>query len=266
MGKRKGTSGRDYEVGYGRPPVETRYPKGTSGNRAGRPRQKKVPDEPIPDGLSARHAALLQVLSEEVSVWSDGRVVRAPAEVALLLAQRERALSGDLRALRYLDELRAAALTEVAARERQSEPSSWRAVIAIARAIREAPGTDIEALMQAIIDNAAVCAASALADQGEAGCAGAAAAAVAESAPELADEPGEELDEGFRLITAARPDCEGEDGTAPGEDCSAPPPPPAPVPASVRGGPLIQANEPLSGCDYGLGGTGRIKPLRGIFA
>lgn len=30
----------DYEVGYGKPPKHTQWPKGTSGNRAGRPKKK----------------------------------------------------------------------------------------------------------------------------------------------------------------------------------------------------------------------------------
>jgi hypothetical protein len=32
---------RDYAVGYGRPPVETRFQKGQSGNPEGRPRGTK---------------------------------------------------------------------------------------------------------------------------------------------------------------------------------------------------------------------------------
>lgn len=40
---------RDYEVGYGKPPKRTRFPKGKSGNPKGRPRKKKQPFEGTPN-------------------------------------------------------------------------------------------------------------------------------------------------------------------------------------------------------------------------
>jgi hypothetical protein len=37
---KKGKPPGDYEVGYGKPPKHTQWPKGTSGNRDGRPKKK----------------------------------------------------------------------------------------------------------------------------------------------------------------------------------------------------------------------------------
>jgi hypothetical protein len=37
----------DYKVGYGKPPVKTRFPKGKSGNPNGRPKWKNSPKEPL---------------------------------------------------------------------------------------------------------------------------------------------------------------------------------------------------------------------------
>ena len=39
--RKKGDDGGDYEVGYGRPPVESRFSPGHSGNKLGRPKARK---------------------------------------------------------------------------------------------------------------------------------------------------------------------------------------------------------------------------------
>lgn len=39
--------GDDYKVGYGKPPVKTRFPKGKSGNPSGRPKRRNPPKEPL---------------------------------------------------------------------------------------------------------------------------------------------------------------------------------------------------------------------------
>src|ERR1700722_1671568 len=45
---------RDYAIGYGKPPVETRFQKGQSGNPEGRPRGRKSLVTLLGDALSHR--------------------------------------------------------------------------------------------------------------------------------------------------------------------------------------------------------------------
>jgi hypothetical protein len=42
LGRGRQQGGRDYEVGYGRPPVATRFRPGGVGNPKGRPKKKKT--------------------------------------------------------------------------------------------------------------------------------------------------------------------------------------------------------------------------------
>ena len=37
----------DYKVGYGKPPIKTRFQKGKSGNPRGRPKRRNPPEEPL---------------------------------------------------------------------------------------------------------------------------------------------------------------------------------------------------------------------------
>ncbi len=61
-----------YEVGYGKPPVETRFKKGTSGNPAGRPRRRKPQQElaelsaaPVPASTVMREELLREIVAQE---------------------------------------------------------------------------------------------------------------------------------------------------------------------------------------------------------
>ena len=81
----------DHDVGYGKPPVETRFRKGRSGNPGGRPR-----------GSRNFKTDLLEELAEPVNVREDGRVRTVSSQRAAMKQLRAKALKGDQRALERL--------------------------------------------------------------------------------------------------------------------------------------------------------------------
>jgi hypothetical protein len=75
---------RDYEIGYGKPPKETQFKKGQSGNRKNRTRRVKT------------HGKLLsQVLDEKVSVTENGHQRKIPKIEAMVKQVVNRAAQGD---------------------------------------------------------------------------------------------------------------------------------------------------------------------------
>ncbi len=92
----------DYDVGYGKPPKNTRFQKGQSGNPKGRPKTAK------------NYKTLVQrELDAPVFIRRDGQVRQVSTRLALVLRLKSKALDGDLKALTVLmaldDELAAAA-------------------------------------------------------------------------------------------------------------------------------------------------------------
>jgi hypothetical protein len=85
----KDSDGKNYKVGYGAPPEETKYKPGQSGNKKGRP--KKEP-------LSMNESAYVAVASELVTIKLNGKKTTVTAEHAVWLKIRQGALSGDARA------------------------------------------------------------------------------------------------------------------------------------------------------------------------
>jgi hypothetical protein len=79
----------DYDVGYGRPPVHTRFRKGQSGN----PRGRAVEDKTIRDSLR-------KVLRDKVIVSENGERKSVPRIDVVARQLANKAATGDLAACR----------------------------------------------------------------------------------------------------------------------------------------------------------------------
>ncbi len=83
----------DYEIGYAKPPAQTRFSKGQSGNPKGRPKRQPVQDI----------AALFEsVGQEQVSIVENGKAQRVSKLEATLRRQVVDALKGDTPAARSI--------------------------------------------------------------------------------------------------------------------------------------------------------------------
>jgi Family of unknown function (DUF5681) len=80
-----------YQVGYGRPPLHTRFQKGRSGNPGGRPSRKRV---------ERMEALALREAFRAAAVKEDGRMMPLTAAAAILRSQIELAAAGNLQAQR----------------------------------------------------------------------------------------------------------------------------------------------------------------------
>ena len=97
---------RDYEVGYGKPPRETRFVKGKSGNPRGRPA-----------GAKSFSALLSDKLNEPVTVAENGGRRKISKREAIVTQLVNRSAAADFRAIKIL-------LDIVRDIERQTEPVS----------------------------------------------------------------------------------------------------------------------------------------------
>ncbi|MDH3581687.1 MAG: DUF5681 domain-containing protein [Hyphomicrobiales bacterium] len=88
--KRK-SSKDSYEVGYGKPPKDTRFKPGQSGNRKGRPK-----------GTKNFATDVRATLASKVRVTRDGSSRKISTQEAMLMRLREKALGGDVRAIDQL--------------------------------------------------------------------------------------------------------------------------------------------------------------------
>jgi hypothetical protein len=77
----------DYRVGYGKPPVATRFRKGRSGNPKGRPKASKT-----------ARSLLDQALSAPITITEAGRTKVVEQRAALFKSLLAKAIRGDARA------------------------------------------------------------------------------------------------------------------------------------------------------------------------
>ena len=85
---------RNYEIGYKRPPVKTRFRSGQSGNPKGRPQ-----------GTQNLETDLKEELSEHIAIREGERQMKVSKQRALLKAMLAKALKGDTRAANILLQL-----------------------------------------------------------------------------------------------------------------------------------------------------------------
>lgn len=81
----------DYEVGYGRPPRQTRFKKGQSGNPKGRPKTR-----------GGAEVDLADLRTGLVTIMQDGKARQMPAKEVELRKILAKAIKGDMRSIKYL--------------------------------------------------------------------------------------------------------------------------------------------------------------------
>jgi hypothetical protein len=86
-----GDGGDDYKIGRGRPPLETRFRKGRSGNPRGRPR-----------GAKTLLKTLFEVLNERVEVTADGPPRKVTRRRLGLIALADQFARGDPSAVKIV--------------------------------------------------------------------------------------------------------------------------------------------------------------------
>jgi Family of unknown function (DUF5681) len=102
---------RDYAVGYGKPPLHTRFQKGRSGNPKGRPR-----------GTKNMSTLLSDALNGSVSVVENGRRKKITKREAIITQLVNKSASADLRATQMV----LAMLRDVEARaDSGAEPAAF---------------------------------------------------------------------------------------------------------------------------------------------
>lgn len=82
---------KDYEVGYGKPPKQSQFKPGRSGNPRGRPKQKRT--------LTAK---LEHELKKSITITENGRSTKVSKGDALAKTLVAKALKGDVKSLQLV--------------------------------------------------------------------------------------------------------------------------------------------------------------------
>lgn len=93
----------DYEVGYGKPPAQTRFQPGQSGNPKGRPRGSKNRQPLV--GLEQLKRIVLQEAYRKIPVSEAGRIIKMPAIEAIVRTMAIKGAKGDHRSQRLFAEM-----------------------------------------------------------------------------------------------------------------------------------------------------------------
>lgn len=84
---------KTYDVGFKRPPVETRFKKGRSGNPNGRPRRTQT-----------AHDSIAQILAKKIVVNVKGKTRKITIGEGIIQQLTAKALKGNLRVAKFLFE------------------------------------------------------------------------------------------------------------------------------------------------------------------
>jgi hypothetical protein len=125
----QGAPAQSYEVGYGKPPVATRFKKGESGNSKGRPKRRKPVEELQAVNFAAQPAneLLMAEAYRPVVVREGDRVIELPAIQAVFRAMGVSAMKGN----RHAQELFAKIITQVESADREARADFIQTMMAL---------------------------------------------------------------------------------------------------------------------------------------
>ena len=119
----------DGEIGYGRPPKQTQFQKGVSGNPRGRPK-----------GAKNLTTVVNEVLQEKVVITVNGQRKKVTKIKAALMQMANKAASGDLLAMRQLTPLAGAAEADSSESKKSNDLEADRRLMArLIKKIQKSP-------------------------------------------------------------------------------------------------------------------------------